>query len=59
LRRATDVRIFTVSGLCLASFTIQPGQTVETAIPVAGVYIVRADGGRYSKKVLAPSSLIQ
>jgi hypothetical protein len=51
LRKAVDVRIFGVSGLCVASFTIQPGQTVETNIPIAGVYIARAAGGRYQKKL--------
>ena len=50
LRHATDVRIFSTSGQSIASFTIQPGETVETDINIAGVYIVRADNGRYTKK---------
>ena len=51
LRHATDVRIFSTSGQSIASFTIQPGETVETDINIAGVYIVRADNGRYTKKI--------
>ena len=50
LRHATDVRIFSTSGQSIASFTIQPGETIETDIPVAGVYIIRAANGRYTKK---------
>ena len=50
LRRETDVRIVNMSGLTIATFTIQPGETVHTNITVGGVYIVRADGGRIQKK---------
>ena len=51
LRRAADVRIVNISGVTVANFTIQPGETIERYIPVAGVYIVRADGGRIQKKI--------
>ena len=51
LRRETDVRIVNMSGLTIATFTIQPGETVHTNITVGGVYIVRADGGRIQKKL--------
>ncbi len=51
LKQATDVRIFNVSGVAIASFTIQPGETVTTFVPVGGVYVVRAAGGRYQKKL--------
>lgn len=51
LRQPTDVRIVSASGVTIASFTIQPGETIDTDIPVAGVYIVRADNGRYTKKI--------
>ena len=51
LRRAADVRIVNISGVTIANFTIQPGETIERYIPVAGVYIVRADGGRIQKKL--------
>ena len=51
LRREADVRIVNMSGLTIATFTIQPGETVNTHIGVAGVYMVRADGGRIQKKL--------
>ena len=50
LHRAADVRIVNAGGLTIASFTIQPGETISTNIGVAGVYIARADGGRIQKK---------
>ena len=51
LRREADVRIVNMSGLTIATFTIQPGETIDTNIGVAGVYMVRADGGRIQKKL--------
>ena len=51
LRREADVRIVNMSGLTIANFTIQPGETIDTNIGVAGVYMVRADGGRIQKKL--------
>ena len=51
LQREADVRITNVGGLNIGNFTIQPGETIETRIPVAGVYIIRADGGRIQKKI--------
>ena len=51
LREAADVQIYNMSGQSVTSFTILPGETVERHIPVAGVYIVRADGGRIQKKL--------
>ena len=51
LSHAADVRIVNISGVTIANFTIQPGETIERYIPVAGVYIVRADGGRIQKKL--------
>ena len=51
LRREADVRIVNMSGLTIANFTIQPGETVNTHIGVAGVYMVRADGGRIQNKL--------
>ncbi|MBE6247898.1 MAG: T9SS type A sorting domain-containing protein [Prevotella sp.] len=50
LRQPADVRIYGVSGQSIAAFTIQPGETIETDIPIAGVYIIRAANGRYTKK---------
>ena len=51
LRRDADVRIVNTGGLTIANFTIQPGETIDTHIAVAGVYMVRADGGRIQKKL--------
>ena len=51
LRHEADVRIVNTSGLTIAHFTIQPDETVDTNIGVAGVYVVRADGGRIQKKL--------
>ena len=50
MRQPADVRIYGVSGQSIAAFTIQPGETIETDIPIAGVYIIRAANGRYTKK---------
>ena len=51
LHEATDVRIINVGGIINNSFTIQPGETVDTFLPVGGVYVVRAANGRYQQKV--------
>ena len=52
LRDEADVRIVNVGGLNMASFIIQPGETIDTHINAAGVYIIRAAGGRIQKKVV-------
>ena len=51
MQNVTDVAIYTVSGLCIGSFDIQPGETIETPVYTSGVYIIRAAGGHYTKKV--------
>ena len=51
LRVEADVRIYNISGITVASFTILPGETISTYIPISGVYIVRAADGRYQKKL--------
>jgi hypothetical protein len=51
LQSEAVVNIYNVSGLIIANFTIQPGQTVQTNIPLAGVYIIRADNSRIHKKI--------
>ena len=51
LRKPADVQIYSTSGVVISSFTIQPGETVETDINTSGVYIVRAANGRYTKKL--------
>ena len=35
----------------ITTFTIQPGETINTNIPVAGVYIIRVANGRIQKKI--------
>ncbi|MBE6259624.1 MAG: hypothetical protein E7107_02195 [Prevotella sp.] len=47
----TDVGIYNVSGQCIATFDIEPGETIETPIHTSGVYIVRAAHGHYTGKV--------
>ena len=51
LKQTADVRIFNVGGLCVASFNIEPGQTIKRPIYIDGVYIVHGAGARYIKKV--------
>ena len=51
LRKESDVHIFNVNGQAIAAFDIQPGETVETNVYNSGVYIIRADNGRYTKKI--------
>ena len=51
LRLEADVQIYNISGIMVASFTILPGETISTYVPVSGVYIVRAADGRYQKKL--------
>ena len=49
----TDVPVLIVNtgGQTIASFTIHSGETVESPVPNTGVYIIRADKGRYNYKV--------
>ncbi len=51
LRYATEVRVVTVSGVTLNTFTIQPGEVVETRVNTAGVYIVQTADAEYTKKL--------
>lgn len=51
LRDEADVRIVNVNGQTIASYKIQPGETIETPVYNSGVYIIRAAGGHYTKKV--------
>jgi hypothetical protein len=52
LRREADVYITNIAGIAVANFTVQPGETIEKPLYVAGVYIIRADGGKYQKKLV-------
>ena len=51
LNKAIDVLIVNTSGQTIGSFTIHGGETVETPVPSTGVYIIRAAGGKYNRKV--------
>ena len=51
LREATEVRIVNATGITLDTFTIEPGETIETRVQNAGVYIVLTTDGRYLKKL--------
>ena len=51
LRAAADVRIVNTAGITVAAFTVEPGQTVETRVPVSGVYIVQTTDGRHNMKL--------
>ena len=52
LHYTTDVRIVTPSGITLTMYAIEPGETIETRVETAGVYIVYGDNGKYVKKVI-------
>ena len=52
LHEEKEVNIVNMAGITLATFTIQPGETVNTNITISGAYIVRTTDGRYTKKVL-------
>jgi hypothetical protein len=51
LRSIADVRIVNVAGMTINSFSIEPGETVETRIYNSGVYIVQTSDARYTKKL--------
>ena len=51
LHDVTTVQIVNVSGSTIALFDLQPGETVDTHISAAGVYIVRTTDGRFLKKL--------
>ena len=51
LREAADVRIVNMRGQVVASFTVQPGETVETPLSNSGVYVVHGYRGHYVSKV--------
>ncbi len=48
---ATDNVNRTASGALLTRFDISPDETVKTPAYNNGVYVVRADGGKYQKKL--------
>ena len=51
LKYTTDVRIVNTAGQVLDKFAIKPGETIETRIQNAGVFIVQDEEGKYIKKL--------
>jgi hypothetical protein len=51
LRYITDVRIVNTAGITMKTFTIKPGEVIETYLINAGVYIVQTEDARYTKKL--------
>ena len=51
LRYVTDVRIVNPAGITMKTFTIKPGEVVETFMINAGVYIVQTTDARYTRKL--------
>ncbi len=51
LSEATEVRIINTAGITLTRFRIEPGEAIETPVPMSGVFIVRTDDGKYQKKI--------
>lgn len=47
----TEVRILLPTGITLTTFSIEPGEKVETRIINQGVYIVQTTDGKYNKKL--------
>ena len=52
LKRDIDIRIVNPAGITISAFTLEPGETIETRITNAGVYIVQSADGRYTKKLV-------
>ena len=51
LNRVVTVNIFNASGITMNTFDIKPGDTIETRIINAGVYIVQTTDGKFLKKL--------
>ena len=51
LQTAANVRIVNTSGQTVTTFTIEPGQIVETPVLFGGVYIVQSTDGSYIRKL--------
>jgi hypothetical protein len=52
LHETAEVRIVNTAGITVNTFYIEPGETVETRINNAGVYIVQSTDGRHTKKLV-------
>ena len=51
LKYTVKVNVVNTSGIVLNSFDIKPGETIETRVNLAGVYIVQVSDGKYTKKL--------
>ena len=51
LEETVTIRIIAPSGLCMATFDLQPGESRETHIVNSGVYIVQSSDGKYTRKL--------
>ena len=51
LKETVNVRILTMHGITVNTFDLEPGQTVETRLSNAGVYIVQTLDGKFMKKL--------
>jgi hypothetical protein len=51
LKETVNVRILTLNGLTVTTFALEPGETVETRLSNAGVYIVRTTAGKFQRKL--------
>ncbi len=51
LNYITEVRIVNMAGITVNTFSIEPGETVETRIYNSAVYIVQTTDGLYNKKL--------
>lgn len=51
LKDIATLRIMNAEGIIISSFTIKPGETVETRVNNSGVYIVQSSNGNNIKKI--------
>ena len=51
LKYTTDVRVTNTAGQVYDTYTLKPGETAETRVNNAGVYIVQTTDGKYTKKL--------
>ena len=51
LKYTVDVAIVSPSGVAFNTFTLQPGETIETRLNLAGVYIVKTTDNSFTRKV--------
>lgn len=49
--KLTDMTIVNPAGISLRTFTVRPGETIETPVLFSGIYIVRSEDGIYTKKL--------